>query len=160
VLTIRILRPGLLKAILAVERGVIFPSLNFRNANPRLKLDTWRLKVPLATTLWTGSPTGVRRASVNSFGYGGKCAFLTSSKNTSDQQQARMLTLFWTMSGRTWPLVTQFSARKLFCQVGAVMSLIPFWIKTRCIKWNGKRRRLGARMSLCIPHPSKPHYTA
>ena len=61
---------GLLKAILSVENGVIFPTLNFRNPNPRLPLDKWRLGVPQELTPWPNQ--GLRRASINSFGYGGK----------------------------------------------------------------------------------------
>ena len=60
---------GLLKTILCLENGVIVPSLNFENPNPKLRLDEWGLKIPTKTIPW---PTnGLRRASVNSFGYGG-----------------------------------------------------------------------------------------
>lgn len=60
---------GLLKTILCMENGVIVPSLNFERPNPKLRLDEWGLKIPTKTIPW---PTyGLRRASVNSFGYGG-----------------------------------------------------------------------------------------
>ncbi|KAL9112623.1 MAG: hypothetical protein Q9227_003194 [Pyrenula ochraceoflavens] len=63
---------GLLKSILGMENGVIFPSLNFKNPNPKLPLNDWRLRVPTKLTSW---PTpGLRRISVNSFGYGGSNA--------------------------------------------------------------------------------------
>jgi acyl transferase domain-containing protein len=63
---------GLLKAVLSLENGVIIPSLNFENPNPKLNLTDWHIKVPTEVTAW---PTnGVRRASVNSFGYGGSNA--------------------------------------------------------------------------------------
>lgn len=57
---------GLFKAILQLEHGQIFPSLNFKNPNPRLRLDDWHLKVPLETIPWPS--LGQRRISVNSFG--------------------------------------------------------------------------------------------
>ncbi|KAL9078526.1 MAG: hypothetical protein Q9157_002549 [Trypethelium eluteriae] len=60
---------GLLKTILCLENGVIVPSLNFEKPNPKLRLDEWGLKVPTKTIAWP--VTGLRRASVNSFGYGG-----------------------------------------------------------------------------------------
>ncbi|KAI8627782.1 putative polyketide synthase [Xylariaceae sp. FL1651] len=60
---------GLLKTVLSLESGMITPSLNFENPNPKLRLDDWHIKVPTKLTAW---PTnGLRRASVNSFGYGG-----------------------------------------------------------------------------------------
>ena len=63
---------GLLKTILCLENGVIVPHLNFDKPNPKLPLDHWNLRVPTKLTSW---PTnGLRRASVNSFGYGGSNA--------------------------------------------------------------------------------------
>ncbi|GME50746.1 hypothetical protein HK57_00312 [Neofusicoccum parvum] len=60
---------GVIKAVLALERGVIPPVTGFEKLNPKLRLDEWRLSLPLKPTSW---PTpGLRRASVNSFGFGG-----------------------------------------------------------------------------------------
>ena len=63
---------GLLKTVLCLENGVIAPSLNYENPNPKLRLDEWKLQVPTKTIAWP--TTGLRRASVNSFGYGGSNA--------------------------------------------------------------------------------------
>jgi len=63
---------GLLKTILSLENGVIVPHLNFDKPNPKLPLDQWNLKVPTKLTPWPKD--GLRRASVNSFGYGGSNA--------------------------------------------------------------------------------------
>ena len=63
---------GLLKTILCLENGVLVPSLNYEKPNPKLRLDEWNLKVPTSTIPWPSS--GLRRASVNSFGYGGSNA--------------------------------------------------------------------------------------
>ncbi|KXT11738.1 hypothetical protein AC579_5038 [Pseudocercospora musae] len=60
---------GLIKAALVVERGQIPPLADFEKVNPRLKLDEWKVALPLKLTPWPVS--GVRRASVNCFGYGG-----------------------------------------------------------------------------------------
>ena len=60
---------GLIKTILALESGVIPQNINFENPNPRLGLAERNLKVVTAPTPWPVS--GLRRASVNSFGYGG-----------------------------------------------------------------------------------------
>lgn len=60
---------GLIKTILALESGTIPPNINFENANPRLGLAERNLKVVTEPTPWPSN--GLRRASVNSFGYGG-----------------------------------------------------------------------------------------
>lgn len=60
---------GLIKAVLVVERGEIPPLADFEKPNPRLKLDEWKVALPTKLLPW---PTeGLRRASVNCFGYGG-----------------------------------------------------------------------------------------
>ncbi|PHH80713.1 hypothetical protein CDD80_61 [Ophiocordyceps camponoti-rufipedis] len=60
---------GLIKAVYALEKGLIPPSLWFERANPKIPLEHLNLKV--ATELQTWPASGLRRASVNSFGYGG-----------------------------------------------------------------------------------------
>ena len=64
---------GLLKVVLCIEKGMIAPSLNYKNPNPSIPLEEWRLKVPTKAIPWP-SLNGGRRASINSFGYGGSNA--------------------------------------------------------------------------------------
>lgn len=59
---------GVIKAALAVERGVIPRNLWFDKLNSQIKLPS-NVKIPVETTAWPSS--GPRRASVNSFGFGG-----------------------------------------------------------------------------------------
>lgn len=60
---------GVIKAVLALERGAIPPNMYFENPNPQIDLEGWNLKVPTELIPW---PTeGLRRISVNSFGFGG-----------------------------------------------------------------------------------------
>ncbi|KAL8730919.1 MAG: hypothetical protein Q9181_004491 [Wetmoreana brouardii] len=60
---------GLIKTVLTLEAGVIPPNINFKNPNPKLRLEEYNFIIPTQPTPW---PTqGLRRASVNSFGYGG-----------------------------------------------------------------------------------------
>ncbi|KAI2621838.1 amino acid adenylation domain-containing protein [Hypoxylon sp. NC1633] len=61
---------ALLKASLAVQHSVIPPNLLFNRLNPRIKPFYANLRVPTSATPWS-TVTGVRRASVNSFGFGG-----------------------------------------------------------------------------------------
>ncbi|TPX13923.1 uncharacterized protein E0L32_005623 [Thyridium curvatum] len=60
---------GLIKAVLAVEKGYIPKHLNFEKANSDIDLEQLKLKVPLEMMPWPVE--GLRRASVNSFGFGG-----------------------------------------------------------------------------------------
>jgi acyl transferase domain-containing protein/NADPH:quinone reductase-like Zn-dependent oxidoreductase/NAD(P)-dependent dehydrogenase (short-subunit alcohol dehydrogenase family)/ubiquinone/menaquinone biosynthesis C-methylase UbiE len=62
---------GLIKVVLAMEKGQIPPSVNFDKPNPKLKLDEWGLKVATELEPWPATADKPRRASVNSFGYGG-----------------------------------------------------------------------------------------
>lgn len=52
-----------------LESGMIPPNIHFKNPNPEIQFDKWNVRVPTELTPW---PTaGLRRISVNSFGYGG-----------------------------------------------------------------------------------------
>ncbi|KAH7070080.1 hypothetical protein FB567DRAFT_598626 [Paraphoma chrysanthemicola] len=60
---------GVLKAIMMLERGVIPPNANFEKPNPDIDTDFYNVKIPTELIKW---PTeGLRRISVNSFGFGG-----------------------------------------------------------------------------------------
>ena len=60
---------GMIKTILSMEKGVIAPNIRFEQGNKNIDFDKWRIRIPTEPTPW---PTaGLRRASVNSFGYGG-----------------------------------------------------------------------------------------
>ncbi|KAF4624420.1 hypothetical protein G7Y89_g13751 [Cudoniella acicularis] len=63
---------GVMKAVLAVERGVIPPTIGIKTLNPNVDLKDGRLKIVTESTPWPDLP--VRRASINSFGYGGSNA--------------------------------------------------------------------------------------
>lgn len=60
-----------IKTVLTLENGVIPPNTNFEKINPRIPIEKWGLKLPLAPTPFEAGPEGVRRASINSFGFGG-----------------------------------------------------------------------------------------
>ena len=63
---------GVIKSTLVLENGVIPPQISYKNPNPNIKFDEWHLKIPTEPTSW---PTkGIRRVSINSFGYGGSNA--------------------------------------------------------------------------------------
>lgn len=55
--------------MLAIEKGQIPPQMHFNKPNPKINWD--RILVPTETMPWPVSAAGVRRAGVNSFGFGG-----------------------------------------------------------------------------------------
>lgn len=60
---------GIIRAVLAVERGTIPPNAELEKPNAAFKLEEWKVNLPTEPLPW---PTaGVRRVSINSFGYGG-----------------------------------------------------------------------------------------
>ena len=68
---------GVLKASLAVQNGAILPNLHFRALNQAIGPFYYNLVVPTESVEWPTLPPGVpRRASVNSFGFGGTNAHL------------------------------------------------------------------------------------
>lgn len=71
---------GLIKTVLSIENGVIPKIVGLDSVNPRLQLDDWGLRLNTELLAW---PTpGLRRASVNSFGYGGANAHVSFHKNS------------------------------------------------------------------------------
>ncbi|KAI6080113.1 hypothetical protein F4821DRAFT_87865 [Hypoxylon rubiginosum] len=60
---------GVLKSILILEKGIIPANANFEKVNPKLDADFYHTKVPSENTPWPSE--GLRRVSVNSFGFGG-----------------------------------------------------------------------------------------
>ncbi|KAI1421079.1 hypothetical protein F5Y12DRAFT_790457 [Xylaria sp. FL1777] len=63
---------AVIKCVLAMEKGMIPPSINFETPNSKIKFDEWRLRVVTKLEQWPrGAPGEIRRASINNFGYGG-----------------------------------------------------------------------------------------
>jgi acyl transferase domain-containing protein len=60
---------GVFKAILLMEKGMLVPTYGVERVNPKLKLSDWHLALPQHIVRW--KTPGVRRVSVNSFGFGG-----------------------------------------------------------------------------------------
>ncbi|KAK1992151.1 beta-ketoacyl synthase domain-containing protein [Colletotrichum falcatum] len=60
---------GLIKGVLTTEKGRVPPNINFELGNPNIDFQNWKVKVPTDLTEWPVD--GVRRVSVNCFGFGG-----------------------------------------------------------------------------------------
>lgn len=63
---------GLIKSVLVLENGIIPPNIWFERVNPKIPVEDWGIDFPVQNTAWP--TTGLRRASVNSFGFGGSNA--------------------------------------------------------------------------------------
>jgi acyl transferase domain-containing protein/NADPH:quinone reductase-like Zn-dependent oxidoreductase/SAM-dependent methyltransferase len=63
---------GVIKAILALEKGVIPPNTNFKRPNPKIDAPSLNIRFPQQAVPWPCK--GLRRASINSFGFGGSNA--------------------------------------------------------------------------------------
>ncbi|NLI78581.1 MAG: hypothetical protein GX442_19335 [Candidatus Riflebacteria bacterium] len=63
---------GLLKVLLAMEHGELPPTANFRQADPRLGIETTPFEILAKARPWTPRQPGrPRRAAVSAFGFGG-----------------------------------------------------------------------------------------
>ncbi|PNY29025.1 Polyketide synthase [Tolypocladium capitatum] len=64
---------GLIKTVLMLERGIIPPNALLKNLNPSITADRWHLMAskPFPSAAFPWPTDGLRRASVNSFGFGG-----------------------------------------------------------------------------------------
>ncbi|KAI3391679.1 hypothetical protein diail_6958, partial [Diaporthe ilicicola] len=65
---------GVFKAILILEKGTLAPTYGVERVNPKLKFSEWHLALPEEVMRWPES--GLRRVSVNSFGFGGANAHI------------------------------------------------------------------------------------
>ncbi|KAI6395591.1 putative Hybrid PKS-NRPS biosynthetic cluster [Pyricularia oryzae] len=63
---------GLIKATLALQQRTVFPNKHFHKLNPKIEPFYKGLEIPTSPLPWPKTPDGQpRRASVNSFGFGG-----------------------------------------------------------------------------------------
>ncbi|KAJ5297715.1 hypothetical protein N7508_007964 [Penicillium antarcticum] len=60
---------GVIKVVMALEKGLIPPHINFENPNPNIPFEDFKIQVPLSLCEWPSH--SLHRASVNNFGYGG-----------------------------------------------------------------------------------------
>ncbi|CAK7223488.1 Type I Iterative PKS [Sporothrix bragantina] len=83
---------GFLRASLAVQNGVIPPNMHFGTLNPKIEPFYHRLCVPTEALPWPALPEGVpRRASLNSFGFGGSNAhaIIESWENAPENKEIK-----------------------------------------------------------------------
>ncbi|TWU76947.1 t1pks [Metarhizium rileyi] len=75
---------GVIKTTMALENRYIPPNMHFNTPNPKIDFKNWKITVPTKLVEWR-VPEGVpRRASVNSFGYGGTNAHVVLEEYSED----------------------------------------------------------------------------
>ena len=70
-----------------MEQGFIPASINFNNANKKIPFDDWGLKVVSELEKWPTGSEGIKRASINNFGYGGTNAHVILENVDSWQRE-------------------------------------------------------------------------
>lgn len=110
---------SLIKVVLCLEKGTLVPNAGFKNINPKIRLDDWRLRLSDKTMPWPEHLP--QRASINSFGFGGSNAhlILESTKeafrgNAEDKEPAPHVVVFSTFdqagierAGQNWSTFLQ-----------------------------------------------------
>ncbi|KAJ5490132.1 Acyl transferase/acyl hydrolase/lysophospholipase [Penicillium expansum] len=110
---------SLIKVVLCLEKGTLVPNAGFKNINPKIRLDDWRLRLSDKTIPWPDHLP--QRASINSFGFGGSNAhlILESTKeafqgNAEDREPAPHVVVFSTFdqagierAGQNWSTFLQ-----------------------------------------------------
>ncbi|HEY3919581.1 MAG TPA: SDR family NAD(P)-dependent oxidoreductase [Stellaceae bacterium] len=105
---------GLIKAVLAIEHGIVPPHLNFREGNPRIAWDRLPFRVPTAPTPW---PAASRRvAGVSAFGMSGTNVHLMLAEHRSaaaatPAERADEATNLLFLSAKTIPSLRALAAR-------------------------------------------------
>ena len=129
---------GFIKTVLALEHGLIPPSLHFERPNPQLELETSPFAVNTTLTEWT--PAGSRRrAGVSAFGIGGTNAHAILEEpppRRSDPSGPRQLLV---LSARTRPALERghLEARRATSATTR---------RCRWPTWPGRSRRAGRRI--------------
>ncbi|KAJ5155042.1 uncharacterized protein N7500_010481 [Penicillium coprophilum] len=111
---------GLIKASLSLQHGMIAPNLLMRQLNPKIEPFAAQLCVPTECIPWPEVPDGCpRRASVNSFGFGGANvhvvleSYTRRELNPSNNIPSSLPFVFSASSERTLTLVLESYARFL-----------------------------------------------
>ncbi|KAL4993865.1 hypothetical protein BDV10DRAFT_189556 [Aspergillus recurvatus] len=159
---------GLLKCSLALQHGIIPPNLLFNQINPEVEPYTSRLRLPTSVTPWPALPDGCpRRASVNSFGFGGTNAHVILESYASSPEikenlrlNAAPFTPFTFSAASELSLVSQLTAFSdyLKSEQSAVpldnlrwtlqsrRSLFPFKIAFSGTSWDSLARKIDAKL--------------
>ncbi|KAF5858310.1 hypothetical protein ETB97_004590 [Aspergillus alliaceus] len=138
---------GLMKACLALRNATIPPNLLFNKLNPDLERFTSHLRVPTANQPWPELPDGTpRRASVNSFGFGGTnahCILETYDPPTASDP----VTEIETATSGTCCIPAVFSAASDSSLVTLLQSTLEFMDEDADVNMSGLAYNLSTKRS-------------
>ncbi|KAI0479863.1 hypothetical protein F4859DRAFT_529997 [Xylaria cf. heliscus] len=142
---------GLLRASLAMQNGLIPPNMLLNELNPQVKPFYTNLKIAKTAVAWPGpSETGPRRASVNSFGFGGANAHAIlesymppSTQASNDKEEPIPLVPFNFSAATEKSLIGNLRALAEYARVNPLISV-------RDLAWtlNTRRTTLPTRVSI------------
>ncbi|KAI0435050.1 putative polyketide synthase [Xylaria sp. FL1042] len=134
---------AIIKTTKSLEVGQIAPSINFEKPNPDIDFEGLRLKVPQKLIEWPSA--GIRRASVNNFGYGGTNThvileegghYLSSKTNGVNGVHDDLARKLFVLSGRD-----EATTRRL------TTNMNEFLQRSKDLRWNDLAFTLGQRRS-------------
>ncbi|MFW6113274.1 MAG: beta-ketoacyl synthase N-terminal-like domain-containing protein, partial [Thermodesulfobacteriota bacterium] len=76
---------SLIRGVMAMQAGIVPPSLNYDNPDPQIDLESWGFKVPTQPEDWPRPQDRPRRLMVNAFGFGGANYVVHLEQNQADQ---------------------------------------------------------------------------
>ncbi|KAL4953212.1 hypothetical protein BDW69DRAFT_165916 [Aspergillus filifer] len=134
---------GVLKAMLAIRHGFIPPNMHFKELNPKVAPFARWLRPATALTPWPGLPEGVpRRASVNSFGFGGSNGHAIL-ESYDDPRPPRAMSTENELTLRTPFLFSAKSERSLISMLRGISKYLRSTddVKLRSIAWTLHQKR-------------------
>jgi acyl transferase domain-containing protein len=137
---------GLIKTVLAMEHGVIPPTLHFRGFNQYSRISTAPIRVVVHPESWPRAPAARRTAAVSGFGYGGANAHvvLEEAARTEQESAGPRLPYVLAVSSRT-----PTNLRKLATiYADAVSQCPPTAVERFCASANTGRSDLGYRLAV------------
>ncbi|KAL4912325.1 hypothetical protein BDW62DRAFT_24860 [Aspergillus aurantiobrunneus] len=108
---------SIIKAILALERGQIPPTISVKQLNPKINTEEWGVEVVTRMTPFPSQGSSPRRISISSFGYGG-----ANAHGIVEEAGPQTHQVSWRSSHpqtgtvvSSMPYILPFSANKVLC---------------------------------------------
>jgi acyl transferase domain-containing protein len=137
---------GLIKTVLAMEHGVIPPTLHFAAFNQYIRLGSAPIRVVVDPEYWPRAPGARRIAAVSGFGYGGANAHVVLEEAPATEQEPAELRPphLLTVNGRTPTAASRLAS----LYADAIAECAPMAVERFCVSANVGRCHLGHRVAV------------